>query len=74
MVLNIVWWFYEVSSSVLSFCFSYFQMRSQTLTGAALPVLRQHVIGFASAVEMRGRLLHAVVLAPSLADGAGMDS
>lgn len=39
-----------------------------------LPVLSQHVIGFAATAEMSGRLLHAVVLTPSVADGAGMDS
>lgn len=50
------------------------QIRSQSLTGAMLPVLRQHVIGFTAAEEMRRRLLHAVVLTPSVADGAGMDS
>lgn len=49
-------------------------MRSQSLTGAMLPVLRQHVAGFTAAEEMSGRLLHAVVLTPSVAGGAGMDS
>lgn len=50
------------------------QMRSQSLTDAMLPVLGQHVIGFAAAEEMSRGLLHAVVLTPAVADGAGMDS
>lgn len=39
-----------------------------------LPVLPQHVIGFTAAEEVSGGLLHAVVLTPPVADGAGMDS
>ena len=49
-------------------------MGSRSLTGAMLPILRQHVIGFTVAEETSRRLLHAVVLTPSVADGAGMDS
>lgn len=67
-----------MSSLHLGLCQLHFgallQMRSQSLTGAMLPVLRQHVVGFTAAEEMSGRLLHAVVLTPSVADGAGMDS
>lgn len=38
-----------------------------------LAILGQYVIRLAAAAEMGGRLLHAVVLAAAVADGARVD-
>lgn len=43
---------------------------TRTLTFTVFAVLRQHVVRFAAAAIMSNRLLHTVVLAAAIADGA----